>query len=234
MKLVAITGTFVTLGTAAAVFISPDSPRVLTRLLSKPHKLPLYVKCLFAILHLNITGFHMFAWWLQSSIVIIYADGVSLGFKELGPWAPYGNQKRFARRYKEFSVLGAHFAPLYGSWMIFIQLGMLTYMILNIYQAVAFDRWQSLLLALAGGSCIRYFLGQAAQVHEQSLAVLREWTRKCGVRRNIDEAQWFRRFLRSFRTVNVPVGGLFFVDRGLMLTSLSIITNTSASLVLGT
>ena len=233
MKLVAVTGTFVTLSTAVAVFISPESPRVLTRLVSKPRQIPSYVKCLLAILHLIITGFHMFAWWLQSSMVIIYADGVSNGLKALAPSAPNCTKERFAKRYRAFSVLGAHFASLYGSWMIFIQVGMLTYMILNIYQAVAFERWQSLALALAGGSCIRYFLGQAAQVHEQSLALLGDWTRKCGVRRNNDEAQGFRRFLRSCRTVNVPVGSLFHVDRGLILTSLSIITNTSASLVLG-
>ena len=234
MKLLAITGTCITLSTAAAVFVSPDSPRMLTRLVlvSQPRKLPAVIKCLFAVLHLIIAGFQMFAWWLQSSIVITYADGVSHGLKALSPNAPRCRKESFAKSYKAFSVLGAHFASLYGSWVMIIHTGMLTFMILNIYQAVAFDHWQSAALALAGGSCIRYFFRLAARVHEQSLALLGEWTRKFYVRRDANEAQWFRRFMRSCRAVSVPVGNLFYVDKGLILTSLSVITNVSATLVL--
>ena len=230
--MVGITGIFVAIRTAVAAFISPDSPRVFTALASAPSQLPLYVKGLVAILHLIITGFHMFAWWLMSSVVIIYADALSHSLKALLPAAHGCNKERFARRYKAFSVLNAHFTSLYGGWMVLIQVGMLTYMILNIYQAVAFDRWQSLVLALTGGSCVRYFLGQTAQVHEQSAALLSDWARKCGKQRNGREAGWFRRFLRSCKEVHVPIGSYFYVDRNLMLTSLSIIMNTSASLVL--
>ena len=71
-------------------------------------------------------------------------------------------------------------------------------------------------------------------MHHESVALLTQWKSLFGGSRNgvIGKGPWFRRYLRSCRPVDVPVGSFFYVDKGLILTSLSIVTNNAASLVL--
>ena len=98
----------------------------------------------------------------------------------------------------------------------------------NTYQAVVGGSVRSLLLALAVTFGHVQFIQATAQVYDKSTDVLRSW-RHVGRR---DVPVWFPRFLKSCKNVYVPVGRFFHIDRGLVLTVLSIITNASSSLIL--
>ena len=110
-----------------------------------------------------------------------------------------------------------------------IQTASIFAVVFNTYKAVILGSVRALLLALTVCMGHIQFIEATAQVYDTSSDVLRNWRH---VRRR-DVPPWFPRYLRSCRIVYVPVGSFFYIDRGLVLTVLSIITNGATSLILG-
>ena len=136
--------------------------------------------------------------------------------------------KQFSKKYRSLTVLQAHFAVLFRHYVSILQTASIFCVVTNTYQAVVGGSVRSLLLALTVFFGHMQFLEATARVHHTSADVLLEWRRVH--RRKLP--LWFPRFLRSCRHVSIPVGSFFYIDRGLVLTILSIVTNASASLIL--
>ena len=100
--------------------------------------------------------------------------------------------------------------------------------VLNMYLAVVGRSVRSLVLGLAQVYSIVQLLEDTAEVYHTSSDVLHQWR---GVNTR-DLPQWFPQFWKSCRFLCIPVGRFFFVDRGLVLTYLSITLDNSASLIL--
>ena len=46
-----------------------------------------------------------------------------------------------------------------------------------------------------------------------------------------NNSAWFRRYFHAYRPPRIAMGSFFYVDKGLTLTSLSLILNNTASMV---
>ena len=66
--------------------------------------------------------------------------------------------------------------------------------------------------------------GKLASVFDSSISVLMEWRRYRG-------NSWFARFFRSTPPIRVLLGSYFYVDKQLVLTSLSIIAENAVNLL---
>ena len=135
---------------------------------------------------------------------------------------------QFAKNYRVLGVLQQRFTMLYEHYMSQIQTAMVFCVVLNMFQAVVGGNLRSLVIALLVALGLVQFLEATAEVYHTSMDVLKEWRRVS--KREVPV--WFPRFLKSCRHLCVPVGSFFYVDRGLVLTVLSIMLNTSASLII--
>ena len=64
-----------------------------------------------------------------------------------------------------------------------------------------------------------------AQFFDISQATLQSWKQS-------SQDQWFRRFLVSCQPIKMKIGSLYYVDRGMVLTLLAIIVDSTVSLLL--
>ena len=131
-------------------------------------------------------------------------------------------------RYRTLGVLQSQFRRLYKNYMSVTQTISIFCVVVNLYQAVLLGSMRAFVLALVVGLGLTQFLEVMAGVYHTSSEALREWKR--ADRRNVPA--WFPKFLKSCKFLCIPVGSFFYVDKILVLTVLSIILNTSASLIL--
>ena len=96
------------------------------------------------------------------------------------------------------------------------------------YQAVVGGSVRGLFLTLAETFAVVQFIQASAGVCDTSLDVLNQWKH---VGRQ-DVPVWFGRFLKSCRNMHIPAAGFFYIDRGLVLTTLSVMTDAASSLIL--
>ena len=134
----------------------------------------------------------------------------------------------FARTYRTLGVLQRQFATFYQNFMSLTQAAAIFFVVLNTYQAVVGGNVRALVLASGVAYGFIQFVKSAAQVYHESTDVLQEW--RCINRSELP--LWSHRFLKSCNFLCVPVGRFFYVDRGLVLTVLSIILDNSANLIL--
>ena len=216
-------------GSLLAIWV-PQSPRVFTSLATRPGKLPLFVKVLTALLHLLINSYVYYALWLQNCTTFLFAQDMRLFIRsEMSPkWYNYGARDfvKLASKCRALTVLQAEYASIYRHWIISKELLDIIAMILNIYQAVAIRNYRAIILVFAVAAVLSWILQQLAGVYEEWKMALHSWQTVPQV------PKWGRIFLRSCRPIGIPVGSFFYVDRGFMLTVLSIVINNSATLIL--
>ena len=121
------------------------------------------------------------------------------------------------------------YAAFYKHYISFVQTASILGVSFYTYVAVVRGGLQPLLIALAVSFGHVQLIELTAKVYETSSDVLRSW-RQVSPR---DVPLWFPRFLKSCRIVYVPVGSFFYIDRGLVLTVLSMMTNGAMTLILG-
>ena len=196
-----------------------------------------------AAFHMITRAYRMFAFWLQCDSVVYVSFGMLSILERMVPVITSKNAgkdeksnihvlrmgKAFARDYRALTVLQAHYAGLYMHYISVIQTASIFAVVFYTYVAVIRNNVRALIVALAVCFGHIQFIEATAKVHETSSDVLRRWRH---VRRR-DVPPWFPRYLKSCRIVYVPVGSFFYIDRGLVLTVLSIITNGATSLILG-
>ena len=184
----------------------------------------------------------MYAFWLQCDSVVNISFGMlsvlepmtpDIG-RDIDPDDPsnihvFRKAKAFARDYRALTVLQAHYAGFYMHYISIIQTASIFAVVFNTYKAVILGSVRALLLALTVCMGHIQFIEATAQVYDTSSDVLKKWRH---VRRR-DVPLWFPRFLKSCRIVYVPVGSFFYIDRGLVLTVLSIMLNAATTLILG-
>ena len=132
------------------------------------------------------------------------------------------------RRYRTLGDLHSQFRSLYKNYMSVTQAISIFCVVVNMYQAVVLGSMRAFVLALVLALGLTQFLEVNAEVYHTSSEALRKW--QCIDRRNVPLS--FAKFLKSCKFLGIPVGSFFYVDRGLVLTVLSIMLNTSATLIL--
>lgn len=234
MKAIAFIGTFRTATIALKAFRGSDAPILVTSLAHNPAELPCMVRALAASFHLITNGYQMFGFWMQCCSVVCIARDMCLILQQLRPSKGSGGNVRSQRsvnvamNYRSLLVLQGNFAALYRQYMTLINSSAILSVVCSMYLAVVMKSGRSLILGLVIAFSLSKLLQETALVFAKSSEVLNEW-------RRLDRRLmplWFGKFLRSCRPANVPVGSFFYVDGGLFLTVLSIITNASASLIL--
>ena len=133
---------------------------------------------------------------------------------------------KFASNSRALTILQAEYASNYRHWVIIKELLEIIAMIMNIFQAVVFRNYRAIVLVFAVAAVLSWILQQLAGVYKEWKRVLDSWQKMQRI------PKWEKMFLRSCRPVGVPVGTFFYVDRGFMLTVLSIVLNNSATLIL--
>ena len=229
MKLVSFIAIFGSVTVSLLTILKPESPRVFTSIAVHPHKLPLPLKAVAAVIHLLINSYHYYALCLQTSSIFLLAHDITLIIRQLlvlNIGSPQ-NFNSLVKNYRALAVLQANYASIYRHWMSIMELANVVVVILNVYQAVIVRSYRALVLAFTVGTGFCWTLKQLAGVYEASRDVLFS-----AQRRTQDIQKWGRKFLRSCRPINIPVGSFFYVDRPLILTVLSIVINSSASLIL--
>ena len=216
---------------ALGVFLSPHSLRWLSSLAADPKRLPLLVKFTISLIHFMLSSFLFYSLCVHASTVFWYSQEIISSTCLLHPRDLTGNMNRnpvsFSLKFRALQVLQVNFDAIYRSYNIFTQIMTISVAVLAMYQAVKFRSLRALILAVASGVGRCWYLKHSAVVYETSRDVLLRW-------KQIDSrgGPWFRRFLKSCRVVSIPVGSFFCVDRSLILTTISIILNTCASLIL--
>ena len=197
-----------------------------------------------AAFHLIVRAYRMFAFWLQCDSVVYFAYGMHGVLERMESAVAESIHQRqdknrrihivrtgkaFSRNYRELTVLQAHYAGFYKHYIGFIQAASILGVSFYTYVAVIRGSVQPLLVALATSFGHTQLIKSTAQVYETSSDVLRRWRQ---VHRR-DVPLWFPRYLKSCRIVYVPIGSFFYMDRGLVLTVLSMMTNGATTLILG-
>ena len=236
-KVITSVGAFATLSVTAQALLGSSSPTLLTSVLVAkgdgkhlwfPWRLPI------AFFHYITNGFHIVAFCLQWTSVVSYSVDVSHLLKTVEPAEDgedadnYRTGLEFARVYRTLGILQKQFGTYYEKFMILTQTAAIFFIVLNTYQAVVGRSVRALVLASAVAYELTKFVEASAQVYHVSTDVLDEW-------RRVNRSQvplWFNRFLRSCKFLCVPVGSFFYVDRGLVLTIMSIILDNAANLIL--
>ena len=212
------------------VFLSPHSRRWLSSMADDPKCLPLLVKFAISQVHLMMSGFLFYSLCVHASTALWYSEEIISSTSFLLPSDLRGNINRnsvsFSLNYRALQVLQANFDAIYRSYNTFQQMMTISVAVLAMYQAVKFRSLRALILAVASGVGRCWYLKHSAMVYETSRDVLIKW------KQGKSQGPWFRRFLKSCRVVSIPVGTFFYVDRRLILTTISIILNTCASLIL--
>ena len=239
-KVLAFIGTFVTVTVTIRALAGSKSLSLITALFvhEDNEQVPVQVRITVAAFHLITNGFHMFAFWLQCTSVVYFSYGMTNILNQMNPRMSSNDVfqsknkrdrigKQFARDYRSLSIMQAHFAGLFRHYISILQTAAIFCVVTNTYQAVVRENFRSLLLALAVFFGEIQFIHATAQVHHTSTSVLHRWRQM----QRRDVPHWFPKFLKSCRKVSVPVGSFFYIDRGLLLTVLSIVTNASASLI---
>ena len=237
----AVISTFTTVTVLITALSGSKSLTLLTSILAKheDEEVQVHIRIAVAAFHLVTNGFHTFAFWLQCSSVVSFSSDITSLLENMNPriqcveYLQYNARiirmaRRFTRDYRSLSVLRAHFAGLFRHYVSIIQLAGISCVVTNTYQAVVTGSLRSLVLALAVFYGHIQFVERTAQVHDMSANVLLRW-------RRVGKGHvplWFPRFLKSCKNVSVPVGNFFYIDRGLVLTILSVVTDSSASLIL--
>lgn len=236
-KVLAFIGTFTTLTVTFTALAGSSSLTLLTSLVA-PHgvenKLCFPWRLPIAVFHFVTNGFHLFAYWLQWTSIVSYSRDVSCMLQSIQPRETDQVRQNFMlcsefmRTYRVLGVLDKQFSNLYEHYMSQIQTAAVFCVVLNMYQAVVGGSVRSLVIAIGVALGFIQFLEATAEVHHTSTDLLEEWKRVS--RRKVP--LWFPRSLKSCRHLHVPVGSFFYVDRGLVLTVLSIMLNTSASVII--
>ena len=208
----------------------PGSPRVFTSLATSPQDLSLTIKVLTASLHLLINSYIYYAVWLHNATIFLFAQDVRkfIHGKLSTKKQQYSDRHfgQFVFKARALTVLQAEYGSVYRHWVILKELLDIIVMILNIYRAAVMGNYRAMVLVFAVGAIFAWLLQQLAGVYEEWKLVLHSWRKVRRVRK------WGRMFLKSCRPVGIPVGSFFYVDRGFMLTVLSIVVYNSASLIL--
>ena len=213
----------------AAVVRDPGSGRALTSIVQNPSELPLWVKVLSVAIQSIISGFHWYGHWLQTTSVVCYTMDLVNAMKKLQAESfREGRYFQYAHQHLALNVLQENFSQLYSSYLLMIEVWVIYTSVLNLYLAVEWHSIRSLILAtgVALGCC--WAVREFAEVYETSEGMLNTWRRSEHVHGNI----WFRKFLRSCKPARIPLGSLFYIDKGFILTVLSIIIDNSANLIL--
>ena len=217
--------------------VGSSAPTVLTSLITtgrEGNQFWLLWRVVIAIFHFVTNGFHQFNTWLQWTSIVSFSVDLSHIISETTPHnRPHRSEhfqmaEPFTRTQRALGALQKQFARFYGNYMSAAQTIAIVCVVLNMYQAVVGVSIRSLVVALVVGYGFVQLLEATAEVHQTSSDVLEEW-RKVSRR---DVPVWFPRFLKSCPCLSIPVGSFFYVDRGLILTFLSITLNNSASLIL--
>ena len=187
-----------------------------------------------AYFHFITNGFHLFAYWLQWTSIVSFSTDVSKILQNVRPRGKGTDLENFvasiefAGNYRALGVLHRQFSSFYENYMSQAQAAAIFCVVLKTYQSVVAGNVRSLVLALGVALGFIQFQLATAQVYHTSSDVLEKWKRISSKEVPI----WFPRFVRSCRHLCVPVGSFFYVDRGLVLTVLSIMLNASASLII--
>ena len=242
-KVLAFISSFATVTVAVAALAGRTSLTLVTSLLVEEGKesVGLPWRAAAAGFHLVAASFRMFGFWLQCNSVVYFSFGMLSMLEGMAPpnrghssssrWSDvsaFRAAPKFSMDFRALGVLQAHYAALYMHYIALIQTASMYAVTFNAYQAVMEGSIRALLLALAITFGHVQFIEATAKVYDTSNDVLKKW-RNVG-RKNVPV--WFPRFLRSCRNVYVPVGTFFYIDRALVLTVLSIITDASSSLIL--
>ena len=227
---------FVTLTVTMKALGGSPSPRLLTSLINtdrEGNRYWLVWRLGVALFHFTTNGLQMFSGWLQWTSIVAFSVDVLHMIKEVAPRkgshdSEYAMANAFARTHRSLQVLQQQFASFYGNFMSALQAIGIWCVVLNTYVAVVGGSVHALVLAVGMAYGFVQLLEATAEVYHTSSDVLHEWRR---VNRR-DLPLWFPRFQKSCRLLYVPIGRFFYVDRGLVLTVLSIMLNNSASLIL--
>ena len=239
-KVLAFISTFTTVTITIAALAGSTSLTLLASLLVEDGvtRIGLPLRLAIGAFHLVTRAYRMFTFWLQCKSVVQFSFGMFSVLERMAP-PDVCNASRdrskiflagmqFARNYRAIAVVQAHYAGLYRHYIAIIQTASVFAVVYNTYQAVTGDSVRALLVALAVIFGHMQFIDATAQVYDSSADVLNRW--RCVDRGDVP--LWFPRYLRPCRKVYVPVGSFFYIDRGLVLTVLSIINNASSSLIL--
>ena len=228
VRLVTFIAIFASVSSGILAVVKPESPRVFTSVATNPRNLPITVKAAAGAFHLLINSHHYYALCLQTISVFIFAHGVTPAIRHLSasPKKCLHHFDQFMVNYRAVAILMANYAAVYRHWMWVMEVMNFVVVILNIYQAVILENYRALVLAFAVGTGFCWTIKQLAKVNEASVGVLYSWERK--IHKLPRDG---RMFLKSCRPVSIPIGGFFHVDRGLILTVLSVVIDTSVSLI---
>ena len=229
MKLVSFIAIFGSVTISMLAFLKPESPRVLTSLSASPRKLPAVFKAAAGVFHFVVSFYHYYALCLQTSSVFLFAHEITPAIRQLLDLSRE-NRVKFhvlVHNYRSLAVLQANYASVYCHWIPTMQLVNFVTVILNLYLAVVGRNIRAFVLAFTVGTGFCWTLKQLAGVYEASMNVLGSWERRREFVHKLGQ-----KFLKSCRPISIPVGSFFFVDRQLILTVLSIIINSAATLIL--
>ena len=128
--------------------------------------------------------------------------------------------------YRELYALQTSYNAIFQHWMS-CQILLDTFgIIVNIYLAVILSSFRGLVVTLLVSFSAGWSLTEYSTLHEESSALLNKWAGHVSGR-----PEWFGRFQRSCRPINVNNGRAFYVDRALLLTLATIIIDKTTSLL---
>ena len=220
---------FASLQALTSAFRDPSSTRALTSIAKRPHELPILVRAPTAAVQFIIVGFHLYGHWLQNASVVCYGMELVATMQQLhAKCFRKGLYLRYARQHRALDVLQAHFSQLYSTYMLGLEMFAITTAVLNLYMAVEFHSFRPLIMAIGSSATYWWGMMEFAEVHETSRGMMEAWRRS----EHVQDDVWFRKFIHSCKPIRIPLGSFFYIDRGVILTIMSIIISSSASLIL--
>lgn len=229
MKLITFIGSFGSITSAVMVIFRPANPRFISSLLPNPTQLSFVFKTPLAIIQLLVNGFHFYAVCFHVCTVFLYSEQTVTSLRKLRR-SLQGRRVTWEHAFKSYmhlQVSQASFSVIYGQWFWGMQIWAVSSVVLNFYQAVVLSSFRSLVLATTISIAYSWLLGHAAKVHDSShelIIVARGLLTK--------RKKLYARLLKSSRPLSVPLGHFFHIDRGLVLTTMAIMVNNSATLIL--
>ena len=232
MKLITFIGSFGSITSAFMVLIRPSNPRYISSIFQNSAQLPFTLKVPLAIVQLFINGFHFYAVCFHVCTAFLYSEQMVSALKGLCRTLRPRRRGRVTwkcafTKYRRLAVMQAHLSAVYGQWFWGMQIWTVASVVLNFYQAVVLSSLRSLVLAVTIAIAYCWLYRHAARVHDSAEELILVAKERLGTRKGL-----FAKILKSSRPVSVPLGKFFHIDKGLVLTTLSIMVSYSASLIL--
>ncbi|CAG7724356.1 unnamed protein product, partial [Allacma fusca] len=127
--------------------------------------------------------------------------------------------------YMKLTILTTVFNMMFSRWLMILEVMIIIAIVVHLFLSIVIGQLRVLILAMFGILIIVFLFSSCGDVNELATKTLNAWKLLLYQRE-------FRKFHRSCRPWRISLGGFYFVDKALVLTILSIISQQTWNLIL--